>query len=112
MSGLVVGFVLGMFRLALRVFESSLDPNTLIYQVFVAPNWLYYEIALFVLCIVVIVVVSYMTDPPSKEKLSGLTYWTATEEHRKETRSTWNKWDVIHTVIILTLIVVFYIYFW
>lgn len=111
-SGLVVGFVLGMLRLGLTVFEGSIDPHSIIYTIFLAPNWLYYEMALFVLCLIVIVVVTFYTKPISKERLVGLTYWTATAEHRAATKSTWNKWDVIHSAIVMAFIIGFYIYFW
>jgi SSS family solute:Na+ symporter len=34
-----------------------------------------------------------------------------TEEHKKTTRATWNKWDVVASVIVCVLIVAIYIYF-
>ena len=111
-SGLVVGFVLGMTRLAFTIFESSVDPNSLWYHLFIAPNWLHYEIVLFFICIAVIIGVTLLTRPISQERLVGLTYWTASKEHLKLTKESWNKWDVIHTSIIITVIVAFYIYFW
>jgi len=58
-SGLATGFVLGMTRLALKVFEAGLNPDGFIYKVFVAPNWLHYEIYLFALCLAVIVIVLF-----------------------------------------------------
>lgn len=111
-SGLMTGFILGMTRLASNVFESSIDPNGLMYRVFLQPNWLHYSIYLFFLCIVVIVVVSFFTKPADRSKTVGLTYGSATEEQLTETRASWNKWDVIHTVIILSITIAFYIYFW
>ncbi len=111
-SGLMTGFILGMTRLASNVFESSIDPNGLMYRIFLQPNWLHYSIYLFFLCIVVIVVVSFFTKPADRSKTVGLTYGSATEEQLTETRASWNKWDVIHTVIILSITIAFYIYFW
>ena len=111
-TGLVVGFVLGMTRLVFTIFESSVDPNSLWYHMFVAPNWLHYEIVLFFICIASIVIVTLVTRPISQERLVGLTYWTATKEHLKQTKESWNKWDIIHTSIIIAVIMAFYIYFW
>jgi SSS family solute:Na+ symporter len=111
-TGLATGFILGMTRLALKVFESGLNTDGFVYKIFVAPNWLHYEIYLFALCLTVIVVVTYFTKPPIKEKLVSLTYAYSTPEQRAETRAGWNKWDVINSVIILSVIVLFYIYFW
>lgn len=110
--GLIVGFVLGMFRLVLKVFESSIDPNSLLYEVILAPNWLYYEIALFIICITVIVVISLLTKPMSDERLSGLTFWTATKENMDNTKNSWDKWDVFHSVVIVLVTLAIYIYFW
>ena len=111
-SGLLTGFVLGMTRLAANVLEPYINPDGLFYMIFLRSNWLHYSIYLFFLCIVVIVVVSFFTKPADASKTVGLTYGSANEEQKKETRESWNRWDVIHTVIILGVIVLFYIYFW
>jgi len=111
-AGLTTGFVLGMTRLGLTVFESSVDPEGLLYKIFLVHNWLHYEIYLFALCLIVIVVVSYFTKPLPKERLVELTFGSGTPEHKAETRASWNKWDVINTIIILTVIIAFYFYFW
>jgi solute:Na+ symporter, SSS family len=111
-SGLMTGFVFGMTRLAANVLEPSLDPGSLFYRIILQPNWLHYSIYLFFLCIAVIVVVSLFTRPADATKTVGLTYGSASEEQKKETRESWNKWDVVHTVIILSVIGLFYIYFW
>ncbi|MCK4345065.1 MAG: Na+/glucose cotransporter, partial [Bacteroidales bacterium] len=88
------------------------NPDGFIYKVFVAPNWLHYEIYLFALCLAVIVIVTYFTKQGSKEKLIGLTYASSTPEQKAATRASWNKWDVINSAVILGVIVLFYIYFW
>ncbi len=111
-AGLLTGFVLGMTRLAANVMEPYLDPQGLFYQVILQHNWLHYSIYLFFLCIVVIVVVSLFTKPADRSKTVGLTYGSATEEQKQETRESWNRWDVVHSVIILSVIGLFYIYFW
>jgi SSS family solute:Na+ symporter len=111
-SGLATGFILGMTRLAMNVFRAGLNPDGLFYKVFVAPNWLHYEIYLFALCLTVIVVVTYFTKPAPYEKLVGLIYASSTPEQRAATRASWNKWDVFNTIVILGVIVLFYIYFW
>lgn len=111
-TGLATGFILGMTRLTLNVFSDSIDPNSIIYKIFLQHNWLHYEIYLFALCLAVIVIVSYFTKPIVRAELAGLTYGSATEEQKVETRASWNHWDVIHTVIIIAVIIGFYIYFW
>ncbi len=111
-AGMLTGFVLGMTRLAANIFESSINPEGLFYKIILQPNWLHYSIYLFFLCIAVIVVVSLLTKPADASKTVGLTFGSADEEQKKETRASWNHWDVIHSVIILGIIGLFYIYFW
>jgi solute:Na+ symporter, SSS family len=111
-AGLITGFVLGMTRLACKIFESSIHTDGLMYKVFIQPNWLHYSIYLFFLCIVVIMIVSVFTKPADISKTVGLTYGSANAEQLAETRASWNKWDVIHTAIILAVTFAFYIYFW
>jgi SSS family solute:Na+ symporter len=57
------------------------------------------------------VVVSYMTEEPSYEKINGLTYGTLTEEDRKASRASWNKWDVIASAAVVAAILAAYLYF-
>ncbi len=111
-AGLSTGFALGMTRLATNVFSDHMNPDGLLYKIIQQPNWLHYSIYLFFLCIGVIVVVSFFTKPGDTSKTVGLTYGSATPDQIAETRSSWNRWDVVHTVIILSVIAAFYIYFW
>ena len=54
---------------------------------------------------------SYLTEPPSEEQIRGLTYATVTPEQRRASRLSWNKWDVIHSGIVLSVITLAYLYF-
>ncbi|MCF8223319.1 MAG: sodium:solute symporter [Bacteroidales bacterium] len=111
-AGLVTGFVLGMTRLALKIFAGGLNQEGLIYTVFVAPNWLHYEIALFFIVILLMVVVSAFTKAPDPARVTGLYLGSQTAEERAVTRASWNKWDVINSAIVITIIIAFYAYFW
>ncbi len=111
-TGLITGFVLGMTRLAMSIFSGYVNPGSIMYQMFLAPNWLHFSIYLFFLCIVVIVLVSLFTKPATEAQLAGVTFGSGTAEQKRETRESWNKWDIIHSVIILGVITLFYIYFW
>ena len=71
----------------------------------------YYSVLILLVCIVVMVVVSYMTAPPNYEKIQGLTYATRTAEDRKRTRASWNFADVLFSGIVLGIIIAAYIYF-
>ena len=61
--------------------------------------------------IATMVIVSLLTKPPTSEQLK-YTFYAATPEEKAATRASWNAWDVVHTVIIVGIVVVFYMYFW
>lgn len=71
----------------------------------------YYSLLIFLVCIVVMVVVSHLTEEPAYSKISGLTYGTLTDEDRKASRASWNQWDVIASVGVLVAILAAYLYF-
>ena len=111
-TGLIVGFVLGMAKLAFQILagvESVALPDVLV--AFGTFQWLYFCLCLFGVCVVTVVVVSLLTAKPPAEKLDGLTYATTAAQAREETRRSWSAWDVVHTVIILSIIAVVYLYF-
>ncbi|MDO3387232.1 sodium:solute symporter [Gilvimarinus sp. SDUM040013] len=109
--GLVAGFVLGMLRLVLQIFSDSLPADGLLHSL-VSVNWLYYCIGLFIAPSVIVLVVSMFTKQASEEQLAGITYSSISPEQRAEIRAGISKWDVIHSVIIVGIIVGIYIRFW
>jgi SSS family solute:Na+ symporter len=109
MAGLVGGFILGMARLAAEICKGRLQGTFL--QGFASINFLYFCLILFAVSVSIIVLVSLLTPRPSEGRLTGLTYATLTEKDRTETRASWNKWDVIHSCVVIGLIVIIYCYF-
>jgi hypothetical protein len=57
------------------------------------------------------VVVSYLTAAPQYDKIRNLTFGTTTDEHRAESRASWNKWDVAASGMVLQVILAGYGYF-
>lgn len=110
--GLIVGFGLGMLRLGLKLFADDMNPDGIIYQIFLAPNWLHYEIALFFLVILTMIIISYFTKPKDFASIQGLTLASVSPAQRAEVRNSFGKWDIVNTAIIISIIVAFYIYFW
>ena len=74
-------------------------------------HWLYYAEGLLILTAVLLVVISLLTPAPPKEK-EKYTALGTTPEEKAASRASWNKWDVIHSGIIVAVVVAFYIYFW
>ena len=61
--------------------------------------------------VVILVLVSRFTASPPEEKLNGLTYATTMAGDREASRASWNKLDVIHSVVIVALILGILFYF-
>ena len=114
MWGLIAGMVIGLTRLGAKIFYSSAASasDNLFKYVFYDVNWLFFCGWMLLFCIIVVILVSLFTEAPSKEMIQGLVFGTSTKEQLAETRSSWNRWDVIHTCIILSITAAFYIYFW
>lgn len=110
-SGLVAGFLIGMLRLVLVIFHSHLTPGSIFFKI-VEINWLHFCNYLFLFICAWIAIVSIFTKKPSREQVEGLVFGHSTPEQIAETRASWNKWDVIHSLIVVGAIVAFYIYFW
>jgi SSS family solute:Na+ symporter len=110
--GLIAGFVLGMTRLALKIFAGGISHDGIIYKVFLAPNWLHYEIAIFFIVIALMILISMVTRKADPEKIRGLYVGSATAEEKAVTRASWNNWDLLTSGIVIVVIIAFYIYFW
>lgn len=111
---LFVGLFLGVFRLAVDT-PVMLGDTTYAEGSFL---WIinniffqYYSLFIFLTCIAVMFGVSYMTDPPKYEKISGLTYGTLTDEDKRISRESWNWVDVSLSVLLVAVIGFIYIYF-
>ena len=118
LAALVVGFLLGVFRLAvdtpvtlgLAGFERGYPVGSFLW---IVNNiyFQYYSVLIFAVSSATMIAVSYATAAPAEGHIEGLTYATATEHHRRESRQSWTRWDVAASVVVLALIVAAYVYF-
>ncbi len=114
LAALIIGFALGLVRLGIdtpvKLFGTTYTEGSFLW---IMNNMFfqYYSILILIVCIIVMIVVSYLTKAPSYEKISGLTYGTVTDEHRKESRSSWSTIDVVLSVLLCILILGAYLYF-
>lgn len=110
--GLLTGFILGMTRLAFKIFGSGMSHDNFFYKVFLKANWLHYEIIIFFLIIILMIVISMFTKRADPVKIRGLYVGSATAEEKAVTRASWNNWDLFFSGLIIAVIIGFYIYFW
>jgi SSS family solute:Na+ symporter len=118
LAALIVGFVIGLFRLAvdtpvalkLAGYEQGYPEGSFLW---VVNNtfFQYFSILIFLVCVVVMIVVSYATEPPAQERITGLTFATTTDEQRAISRSSWTRGDLIASGLVLVLILLAYLYF-
>ncbi|MFZ5516627.1 MAG: sodium:solute symporter [Candidatus Zhuqueibacterota bacterium] len=115
LSALVVGFILGLFRMAIdtpvKVMNNFSYEHGSFFWVMNNIFFQYYSLLIFLVSVAVMIAVSYMTEKPAYEKISGLTYATTSTEDYKISRSSWNARDVISSGIVLALILAAYLYF-
>ena len=112
--GMIVGFIIGMVRLVCNIFVTELQVSPLNSTLgwFWNTNWLIFEIYLLLFIMALMFVVSLMTKPASEEKLKGITFLTQSEEQKRETRESWNTWDIITSLGVVAACAAFYILFW
>jgi solute:Na+ symporter, SSS family len=104
--GLITGFTIGMIRLVLMIFKPDFAAG------FLAINWIYFCIALFIFVMALMFAISYFTPQASEAQIAGLTYYSRSEEQIAESKASWSTWDIISTIGVIVLCAAFYIYFW
>jgi SSS family solute:Na+ symporter len=108
LAAMVSGFVVGMLRIVLELCRHSL--SGFLYA-FATINFLYFCIILFVFSIVVMIVVSLLTERPSESQLNGLTYGTTVAADKAQSRASWNKRDLVLSLAIIIVTVAIFVYF-
>jgi SSS family solute:Na+ symporter len=118
LAALLVGFVVGMFRLVVDTpvslgvagFEAGYTPGSFLW---IVNNiyFQYYSVLIFFVSAATMIAVSYATAPPDESKLTGLTHATVTDAQKAETRASWGAWDVVNSGLVLVLILAAYLYF-
>tara|TARA_B100000029_G_C17607614_1_gene967981 strand:- start:5657 stop:7414 length:1758 start_codon:yes stop_codon:yes gene_type:complete len=115
LAALTIGFLMGLFRLAIDTPIALIDGfaysegslfwiiNNIFFQ--------YYSLLIFLVSAVTMVIVSYATSEPSYEQIRGLTFETLSNEEKAMDRASVSKWDIIMTGIVILLIVMAYLYF-
>jgi SSS family solute:Na+ symporter len=115
MATLIVGFAMGLFRLIVdtpvKLSEGFSYEEGSFLWIINNMFFQYYSLLITIVCIIVMLAVSYTSPAPDYAKISGLTMATRTEEDKRETRASWTKTDVLLSALVLILILAAYIYF-
>jgi SSS family solute:Na+ symporter len=118
LTALIVGFLLGIFRLAVDTpvklgLAGYRDgyPEGSFFWIVNNTFFQYYSLLIFLVCVGAMIGVSYATRAPDYAAISGLTYGTITEEHRHASRASWDRRDVLASAAVMATIVLAYLYF-
>jgi SSS family solute:Na+ symporter len=125
LSALIVGFVLGVFRLAVDTPIALKDTETFqrlfgqfdgyaegsFFWIINNIYFQYYSVFIFIVCVLVMILVSWATTAPRYERIGGLTYATLNDEHRRQSRGSWDWRDVVTSIAVLVVILAAYLYF-
>jgi len=110
--GMGCGFALGLAKLAI---QSQFGAGKLPSPGWLAAvgdfNFLYFSSLLFAASVTISVVAALCGPAPPAAKLRGLTYATVTADERAAIRTSWDRWDVALTGLVLSLVVALYVYF-
>ena len=115
LSALTVGFIMGLFRLAIDTPVSLIKDfsytegsffwiiNNIFFQ--------YYSLLIFIISAITMVSVSYLTKKPDESQVKGLTFSTLSSKQINEDRSSVTLSDIVMTIIVLLLIIFAYLFF-
>jgi SSS family solute:Na+ symporter len=108
MAALLTGFVLGMGRLVAEINKPKLDGLLFAYA---DVNFLHFAVMLFVICAVVLVVVSLLSPAPAADKVAGLTFTTRTPPSAEETLRGWRHADRLLSIGLVACVLMVWLYF-
>jgi len=114
MTALVVGFVLGAFRLVAEINREHLAAAGWLHD-FATMNFLHFAVLLFVVCTALLVLVSLMSAAPPAAQVAGLTFATrgtgsAGGTRAAEPRSSRRR-DALASVVLVLAVILVWLYF-
>ncbi|MGH7639086.1 MAG: sodium:solute symporter [Gemmatimonadaceae bacterium] len=107
MAALISGFVLGALRLVTELSRENLDGLLLSYATM---NFLHFAVFLFVVCSVILLVVSLATPAPAADKTAGLTFETK-RPAESTSNAAWRAKDRVLSIVLVVCVLAVWIYF-
>jgi SSS family solute:Na+ symporter len=72
----------------------------------------YFSGILLIISCLIVAVASLSAPAPDEKAINGLCFSTLDATYRKENRESWNWVDVVASLVVLSLVLSAYIYFW
>jgi SSS family solute:Na+ symporter len=115
MAALLVGFAMGLFRLAIdtpvTLTEGFSYPEGSFFWIINNIFFQYYSLLIFLVSGAAMMIVSYTSEAPDPNQIQGLTLGTVSAEQKAETKATYQTVDYVSTGFVLVLILAAYLYF-
>jgi SSS family solute:Na+ symporter len=100
---LIVGMMVAFIRIGLELAIPQLEPGSILY-ILGDTNFLSFAAWFFLFCIILCLVVSWLTPAPLEEQIQGLTMGTLSEEQRQANRASYNFWDIAFSLIVIAIV--------
>jgi solute:Na+ symporter, SSS family len=110
LSALLGGFVLGMSRLVLELNKARLDTDGWVFA-YADVNFLHFAALLFLVCSVILVVVSLVTRPQPREQVEPLTFRPMPSWAEAKTRAAAWRTELVLSGLLVVAVAVIWIYF-
>ncbi len=104
MATLISGLIIAAIRLTLELSKNSLPEGGFLYTIG-DMNFLVFASWMFLFSVLIAVGVSFATPAQSEEQIKGLSFDTLSDEDKLLNKSSYNIWDVIASLVVLTVVV-------
>jgi len=108
-ASLAAGFILGIGRLIAELNKDALGNGLLFWYSDI--NFLHFAIFLFVICSVIMLVVSLVTPPPSPGQTEGITFQTRRPRPAVDKRAASRRTDLRLSVLVVIVVGLIWLYF-
>jgi len=112
---LLAGLILLVLRLGSEIYYQPIITSGQVIDnfmfAFATVNFSHMAILMFIFSILLCISVSILTSPPNYTKISGLSYGTLSQNHRKENSESYDTVDVILSIILIIIVVSILSYF-
>jgi solute:Na+ symporter, SSS family len=111
---MIVGFTIGLFRMLVDTLatlgETKYTEGSFLW-IINNINFQYFSILITLVSAIVMIGVSYLSEKPDYAKIANLSFATRTDEHKLESKESWNWYDVAASILVIAVIIGGYLYF-
>ena len=107
---LIAGFIIGALRIGLELAKDALEVGS-IWHTLGSTNFLTFAAWFFLFCVMLILVVSWLTPAPAPEKVANLTFGTLSPAAKAQNKNSYNWKDITISIVIIAIVIGIMIWF-